>query len=450
MSPVARRSASNDALAQAEAYLLGLELFGMRFGLDRMRRLTTALGSPQERFASVHVVGSNGKSSTTRMIAALLSAHGRRTGSYLSPHLVSFNERVRVEGQDVTPARFAAAVGAARHAVGKVDRTLEPDDHITQFEALTAAAFHELAAARVDVAVVEAGLGGRWDATNVIPSSVQVLTNVGLEHTRWLGPTITDIAGEKLDVVRPGGTLVVGPDLHAEARVVAGRVVAERGARLVVAPAEPPPGLHLRAAGSFQRTNFALACAAAEAFLASAYSPIHPSGGSGNTPVPVRASTAHLDASAVARAAASTLVPGRFETVGEKPLTILDGAHNPAGFVALGQSLREILAGRELVAVLSVLDDKDAAAMLRELLPLCRTAILTANANPRTLSPATLASLAAQVAPGCDVRIESDPRRALASARGLAGPGGVVLATGSLYLLADLKRPVGAGAGSTL
>ncbi len=429
MSPVTRRShsAGHDALAEAEAYLLGLELFGMRFGLDRMRRLTTALGSPQERFASVHVVGSNGKSSTTRMIAALLSAHGRRTGSYLSPHLVSFNERVRVEGQDVTPARFAAAVGAARHAVGKVDRTLEPGDRTTQFEALTAAAFHELAAARVDVAVVEAGLGGRWDATNVMPSSVQVLTNVGLEHTRWLGPTITDIAGEKLDVVRPGGTLVVGPALHPDARAVAERVVAERGARMIVAPAEPPAGLHLRAAGSFQRTNFALACAAAEAFLGRA-----------------------LDPEAVTRAAASTLVPGRFETVGERPLTILDGAHNPAGFVALAESLREILAGRELVAVLSVLDDKDAAAMLGELLPLCRAAILTANANPRTLSPATLASLAAQVEPGCEVSIESEPRRALAAARALAGPGGVVLATGSLYLLADLKRPVGAGPGSTL
>lgn len=456
MSPVTHRSesAGQTPLAEAEAYLLGLELFGMRFGLDRMRRLMTALGSPQERFGSVHVVGSNGKSSTTRMIAALLSAHGRRTGSYLSPHLVSFNERVRVEGQDVTPARFAAAVGAARHAVGKVDRTLEADDRTTQFEALTAAAFHELAAARVDVAVIEAGLGGRWDATNVIPSTVQVLTNVGLEHTRWLGPTITDIAQEKLDVVRPGGTLVIGPDLHPEARTVAERVVAERGARLVVAPAAPPVGLKLRAAGSFQRTNFALACAAAEAFLRSAGSLDQDIADLGSTPTRKtaehRVSVAGLNPDAVARAAASTLVPGRFETVGEMPLTILDGAHNPAGFVALAQSLREILAGRELVAVLSVLDDKDAAAMLGELLPLCRAAILTANANPRTLSPATLASLAAQVEPGCAVRIESDPRRALASARELAGPGGVVLATGSLYLLADLTRPVGAGPGSTL
>jgi len=424
-------------LRDAEAYLLGLELFGMRFGLDRMRRLLTALGTPQERFASIHVVGSNGKSSTARMIAALLSAHGQRTGSYLSPHLVAFNERVRVDGQDVTPARFAAAVDVARQAAIKVDRTLARGDRVTQFEALTAAAFHELAADHVEAAVIEAGLGGRWDATNVIPSTVQVLTNVGLEHTRWLGPTVADIAQEKLDVVRPGGTLVIGPSLHPDARVEAERIAAGRGARLVLADAAPPVGLRLRAAGTFQRTNFALACAAAEAFL-----------------------ERPLEPAAVASAAATTLVPGRFETVGERPLTILDGAHNPAGFVALAASLREVLGGRRLVAVVSVLDDKDAAAMLSELLPLCAEMIATANANPRTLPPATLLSLAAQVArspahgtqpaPGPVLRVEPDPRAALVRARELAGRDGVVLATGSLYLLADLKRPVGARPGSVL
>ena len=188
-------------LEDAERLLLSLELFGMRFGLDRMRRLLTALGSPQEQFASIHVVGTNGKSSTVRMTAAILRRHGLRVGSYLSPHLVSFAERVRIDDADVSGAEFAAAIQRAAAAAEKVDRTAPSDDHVTQFELLTAAALDCFARAGVDVAVVEAGLGGRFDATNVLPSSVAVLTNVGLEHTRWLGPTVADIATEKLDVV---------------------------------------------------------------------------------------------------------------------------------------------------------------------------------------------------------------------------------------------------------
>src|SRR6201988_1116304 len=206
---------------EAERYLLSLELFGMRFGLDRMRRLMTALGHPERSFKSVHVVGTNGKSSTTRMIAAILAHHGLRTGAYLSPHLVSFGERIRVDDDDLAPADFGAAVGRAAHAAELGHRPLEPGDRVTQFEALTAAAYSELARRHVEVAVIEAGLGGRYDATNVIPSSVQVLTSVGLEHTRWLGPTLADIAGEKLDVVQPGGMLVLGAGLDPAGVTVA-------------------------------------------------------------------------------------------------------------------------------------------------------------------------------------------------------------------------------------
>src|SRR4051812_38007303 len=227
---------------QAEEYLLGLELFGMRFGLDRMHKLMTVLGMPQRRFASIHVVGSNGKSSTVRMIAAILERHGLRTGSYTSPHLGSFAERIEVGEQPVDGTDFAAAVARVAHAASLVDRRAAADDRVTQFEALTAAAYHELARRRVEVAVIEAGLGGRYDATNVIPSKVQVLTSVGLEHTRWLGPTITDITGEKLDVVRDHATLVVPADLAPEAREVADRVAAERHARVVVAGAAAAAG----------------------------------------------------------------------------------------------------------------------------------------------------------------------------------------------------------------
>ena len=284
------------SLEDAEHYLLSLELFGMRFGLDRMRRLMTALGHPERRFESIHVVGTNGKSSTVRMIAAILTAHGLRTGAYLSPHLSSFVERIRIDDADLDDAAFAAAVQRAAHAAELVDHSLAPGDRVTQFEALTAAAYSELATRGVEVAVIEAGLGGRYDATNVIPSRVQVLTTVGLEHTRWLGPTITDIAGEKLDVVQPGGTLVLGHGLHPDAERVAEAVAAERGARIVHAGIEPD--VIVGALGTFQRRNFALARAAAEAYLG------------------------ELDPAAVAQAAAQVRVPGRLQIVDTEPLTL--------------------------------------------------------------------------------------------------------------------------------
>jgi dihydrofolate synthase/folylpolyglutamate synthase len=424
-------------LAEAERLLLSLELFGMRFGLDRMRRLLTALGSPQERFAAVHVVGTNGKSSTVRMAAAILRRHGLHVGAYLSPHLVSFTERVRVDDADVSGADFAAAVQRAARAAEKVDRTAPDDDHVTQFELLTAAAFDHFARAGVDVAVVEAGLGGRFDATNVLPSRVAVLTNVGLEHTRWLGPTVTDIATEKLAVVEPRSTLVVGAGMHPDAARLAGEVAAERSARLVVAPADPGVELEMVARGAFQRRNFALAAEAARAYL-------DPPG--------------TLDGAAVRAAAASTLVPGRFDVVAQLPRTgpgegaaevVLDGAHNPGGMVALAEALPEFAGGRRLVACLSVLDDKDATEMLRSLLPLCDALVTTRAQTPRALPPATLASLCHQLGFTGDVEIVGEPRAALERARAMAGADGVALATGSIYLIADLLRPVGA-ARSTL
>jgi dihydrofolate synthase/folylpolyglutamate synthase len=395
----------------------------MRFGLDRMRRLLTALGSPQESFQSVHVVGTNGKSSTVRMTAAILRRHGLRVGAYLSPHLVSFTERVRVDDADVSATDFAAAVQRAARAAEKVDRTAPDDDHVTQFELLTAAAFDHFARAGVDVAVVEAGLGGRFDATNVLPSRVAVLTNVGLEHTRWLGPTVADIATEKLDVVEEHATLVVGADLHPDAAALARRIADERHARLIAAPADPGAGLEVLARGAFQRRNFALAAEAARAYL----------GG-------------EVDDTATRAAAASTLVPGRFEVVGRQPDVVLDGAHNPGGMTALAEALDGpdgFLAGRRLVACLAVLDDKDATEMLRTLLPLCHTLVATRAQTPRSLPPATLASLCHQLGFAGGLEIVGEPRAALERARVLAGRDGVALATGSIYLIADLLRPAG-------
>src|SRR3954447_8915847 len=211
-------------IRKGEDYLLGLELFGTRFGLDRMHKLMTVLGMPQRRVASIHVVGTNGKSSTTRMIAAILEREGLATGIYTSPHLRGFPERIEIRERPLAEGEFADAVARAAHAAELVNRTLPDGDDVTQFEALTPAAYHALARAGVEVAVIEAGLGGRYDATNVIPSKVQVLTSVGLDHTRWLGSTIEEIAEEKLAVVRSHATLVIPPDLEHEALRVATRV----------------------------------------------------------------------------------------------------------------------------------------------------------------------------------------------------------------------------------
>jgi dihydrofolate synthase/folylpolyglutamate synthase len=406
------------SLADAEAHLLSLELFGMRFGLERMRRLLTALGSPQEQFGAIHVVGTNGKSSTVRFTAALLEAHGVRAGAFLSPHLTSFAERIRIGDADLEPDAFAAAVQRAALAAAKVDRTLSGGERVTQFELVTAAAFDALARAGVEVAVVEAGLGGRHDATNVLAAPVCVLTNVGLEHTRWLGPTVRDIAREKLAVVPAGGTLVLGdvaPEVEEEALLTEARIVRgiDTGADL--------PG--------YQRGNFALAATAAREHLGA------------------------LDPDRVAEVAtARAQVPGRLQRVAEDPLTVYDGAHNPSGVEALVDALDGLVGERPLVAVVSVLDDKDAAGMLRPLLPHCRGLVVTASANPRALPPATLASLAAQLGGVADEDIEivGDPHDAVERAQVLAGSGGAVLATGSIYLVADLLSPPGRRKASAL
>ncbi|MHB8491276.1 MAG: bifunctional folylpolyglutamate synthase/dihydrofolate synthase [Solirubrobacteraceae bacterium] len=436
--------------ADAQGHLRSLELFGMRFGLERMRRMMVALGSPQAGMPAIHVLGTNGKSSTTRMIAAILSRHGLRTGAYLSPHLTSYTQRIQVCEQDVAEEDFAGAVQRAAWAAERVNHTLADDDRVTQFELLTAAALWELARREVDVAVVEAGLGGRYDATSVIDAGVCVLSNVGLEHTRWLGPSVADIAAEKLAALGDGATLVVGPALHHDALALARRAAREGGGRFLQAPmpdaATPTaPGArapHAVAAGvvtpvtrqpAFQQRNFALARMAAESHLA-------------ELGIAVRED-------AIGELTGELAVPGRFELVGEDPTMIFDGAHNPDAAVALAESMRDGFPGRPVALVLGVLEDKDAVGMLRALLALCERAWFTAPPGPRALPPATLQSLAHQL--GFErTSCEPQPARALAAARAWAlsegstagAPGradALVLATGSIYLIGELMEATG-------
>jgi dihydrofolate synthase/folylpolyglutamate synthase len=337
---------------EPDAYLESLEPIGWRLGLERMRKLTTALGLPQHRFASIHVVGTNGKSSVARMTAALLEAHGVGAGACLSPHTSRWTERTLVHGEELGVAEWADAVEQVARAAEGVNRTLEEGDAVTEFEAATAATFLALASARVEAAAIEAGLGGRLDATNTIPSRVTVLTSIGLDHTEWLGETEVEIAAEKLAVLRDQTTLVLGR-VSPAVEALAERTAAERGARLIRAAEDPGPELRLRAPGGFQRRNFALAMAASEAFLG------------------------ELDPELVAKVAASVPVPGRLERIAERPPTFVDAAHNPDGAAALAEALPAVTGGRRVVACLAILADKDAAAMVRALAPALDRAICT-------------------------------------------------------------------------
>jgi dihydrofolate synthase / folylpolyglutamate synthase len=345
------------------AWLESLSPWPEEFGLGRMRGLLTELGEPQRAFRAIHVVGTNGKSTATRRAAAFLAREGLSVGAYTSPHVAGWSERIQVDLEDADLETALERVRAPAERRGA-----------TQFEVLTAAALAEFAAVEVDVAVVEAGLGGRLDATNVLDAEVVALTNVALDHTDVLGDTREAIAAEKLAVVAPGATVVLGePEWasHARARE-AGRVInAQEVGR-----------------------------AAAEAILGR----------------PLEGEV-------------ETVLAGRFERVGED---VFAGAHNPAGV----EWLLERLPRRDYVVVASILADKDADAVLQRLAGAGRVLVATASHSARALPAAELARLGR--AHFDTVETVADPGNALARGRELAGDDGAVLVTGSLYLLADL------------
>lgn len=346
------------------------------FGTERMRALLHELGDPQERLPAIHVVGTNGKSTTARLTESLLLDAGLSTGAYLSPHVRGWSERIRIGGEE---ADFEPAVGAVRPAAESLGAT--------QFEAVTAAALVAFAEAGVDVAVVEAGLGGRHDATNVLRTRVVVLTSVALEHMEVLGDTREAIAAEKLAVVQPGCTVVLGEPEWRE-------LAEENGAGSVVVTG---------------RSNLALAVAAAESFLER---PVDP------------------------HAADGVSLPGRQERRGEHPLEIWDGAHNLAG---IGWLLPRLPAQPDggWTIVCSILRDKRPGMMLEALSVLGPTLVATESRNGRALPAAELAALAT----AHFERVEAEPDAAAARARAveLAGPEAALLVTGSLYLLAELS-----------
>jgi dihydrofolate synthase / folylpolyglutamate synthase len=367
-------------MRSAVSWLESLSPWPETFGLERMRALLAELGEPQLAYPAIHVVGSNGKTTTARLAEALLAGEGLAVGTYTSPHVTGWAERIRVAGEE---ADLEAALERVRSAAEAVEAT--------QFEALTAAALADFAAVGIDVAVVEAGLGGRLDATNVLEAPVVVLTNVSLEHTQVLGATREEIAREKLAVVSTGATVVLGePEWEADARAEgAGMVLVRSG------------------------SNLGLAQAAVEEFL-----------GRATDAAPAR----------------DVVVPGRLERRGEDPLEIWDGAHNLAG---VGYLLARLPA-REYVVVASILRDKDADGMLAALAALGPELVATESSNPRALPADELGRRGRRFFR--EVTSVPGPEEALLRARAAAGDDGAVLVTGSLYLLSDLAllRPAAA------
>ena len=365
--------------------------------LERIIDLVDLLGSPQKAFPSIHVTGTNGKTSTVRMIDSLLRAFGLRTGRTTSPHLESIRERICLDGEPLTEEQFAAAYAEVLPYARIVDS--RHADDVTFHEMLTAMAFAAFADAPVDVAVVEVGMGGTWDATNVMDGTVAVVTPIGLDHTEWLGDTIEKIAGEKAGIIKPGATLITSMQPVEAATVLAARAaevgatVAREGFEFGLVSRRQAVGgqllslqglggvyedIFLNLQGPHQASNAATALAAVEAFL----------GGGTN---------GQLDIDAVREGFATADSPGRLEVVRRNPTVLLDGAHNPAGAHALATAIVDGFDFTRLVGVLGVLADKDVRGVLEAMEPVLSAIVVTQNASPRAMPAEELGELADEI-----------------------------------------------------
>jgi dihydrofolate synthase / folylpolyglutamate synthase len=442
--------------ALARMYALGHELAQTppkKFDLAHMRVLLSALGHPERGLPNVLIAGTNGKGSTAATLASILRASGLRTGLYTSPHLVRINERIRINGEAIGDDEFALLHDVVDRTAERLVGEGELPEHPSFFEMLTAMAFEFFARRRADLAVLEVGMGGRLDATNVVEPRVSVITDISLDHQKFLGNTIGEIAREKAGIVRPGGVVVTLPQMP-EANEVIGNTILDLGARAVSAvPYVPPvsPGtddylvprtghdrllsrypvevmgkqilVETPLVGRHQLRNIALAIAAAEELSKQGFL---------------------VTPESIERGIRETQWPGRFQVIPARDTTpeyVFDVAHNPAGAWALRSTLSAVYDGRPLVFVFGAMRDKAIREIAEILFPLAGHIIATHADNPRSATPQEIRQAAVRTS--AEIEEAPDVTRALERARELAGAKSVIVIAGSIYIAGEAMRILG-------
>jgi len=418
------------------SYLDGLGRFGMKLTLDRIRALLDLLDHPEERLRAVHIAGTNGKGSTVALLDAILQAGGYTTGRWTSPHLVDFRERIVLGGQPIAPELLIEAFARVWAAVEQIKN--DPAGHPTQFEVGTAMAFLLLAEAGPDLSLIEVGLGGRHDTTNVINPLVTIITHLALDHTDRLGPDLTSIAMEKAGTIKPGRPVAIAPQepealavLLAEADrqgapvSLVGRDLVYRldeasaaGTYCSMRGARDYGRVRVNLLGAHQADNAAAAVAAAEILAGQGY-PLAPE--------------------AIGRGLDKAVWPGRLEIVSHEPLVVLDGAHNPDGIRALARALPEVFRRERFDFLLGILDNRPVEEMAAQLAPLARRVVVT-TVPGGTAPSAEVSRLASAFGPsGILVESVPDPAAALERALDSLPAGGMLCVCGSLYLVGTIR-----------
>ncbi len=407
---------------------------GVRPNVQRIKALAELLGNPQDSYSSIQIAGTNGKSSTTRMIAAILGAHGITAGFYTSPHLQSPRERFGLAGlgpdgpvmEVISREAFAGTWDYLTPFIETIEN--EASDRVTYFETTTAMSFTWMAEVPVAVGVFEAGLGGAWDATNLVGSSVAVLTHVDVDHIEFLGATPLENAKEKVGIIKPDATVISAEQERDVVELInrtAGEPVKYLGRAFEIVADEPALGgrflsvrglfglyedLSLPLFGAHQSRNLAIAIAACEAFLDRALDPL-----------------------ALTEALGIVTSPGRMEILGKRPLVVIDGAHNPDGAAALAKALGQSFPRTKLTLIAGISEGKDSAGILKHLLPLADRVIFTRGAHLRSADPSRLPAL------GHDVEIIEPLPKAIDAARDEATPEEMILVAGSLFLAGEAR-----------